>query len=144
MGPSAGAGMMVGVLGAWRLGWRLALAAKGDPHAEELLTGYEREQRAASEEVQSANATIFRNMAVSNRLVGVARSAALRGLSCVKPIVRRMTEKEALVIQRLYIPDGELLHGGSSFASSNGVRESAASGRGRVGSKLSGGRRTSR
>jgi 2-polyprenyl-6-methoxyphenol hydroxylase-like FAD-dependent oxidoreductase len=30
MGPSAGAGMMVGVLGAWRLGWRLALASKGD------------------------------------------------------------------------------------------------------------------
>jgi hypothetical protein len=44
MGPSAGAGMMVGVLGAWRLGWRLALAAKGDPRAEELLAGYEREQ----------------------------------------------------------------------------------------------------
>jgi 2-polyprenyl-6-methoxyphenol hydroxylase-like FAD-dependent oxidoreductase len=132
MGPSAGAGMMVGVLGAWRLGWRLALAAKGDPHAEELLARYEREQRAGSEEVQNANATIFRNMAVNNRLVGTARSAALRGLSYAKPMVRRMTEKEALVTQR------------SSFASSNGVRESAASGRGRVGSKLSRGRRTSR
>jgi hypothetical protein len=55
-----------------------------------------------------------------------------------------MTEKEALVTQRLCIRDGEDLRGGSSFASSNGVRESAASGRGRVGSKLSRGRRTSR
>ena len=107
MGPSAGAGMMVGVLGAWRLGWPLALAAKGDPRAEELLAGYEREQLAASEEIQNSNAAIFRNMAVSNRLVGAARSTALRGLSYVKPIVRRMTEKEALVSQKLHVPNVE-------------------------------------
>jgi 2-polyprenyl-6-methoxyphenol hydroxylase-like FAD-dependent oxidoreductase len=72
MGPSAGAGMMVGVLGAWRLGWRLALAVEGLVDPEELLEGYEREQRAASEEIQNANALIFRNMAVANRLVGTA------------------------------------------------------------------------
>ena len=105
MGPSAGAGMMVGVLGAWRLGWRLALAAKGDPRAEKLLAGYEREQRVASEEVQNANAGIFRNMALSNPATAGARSLVLRGLSHLKPVVRRMTEKEALVTQRLYIPD---------------------------------------
>ena len=99
--------MMGGVLGAWRLGWRLALAAKGDRRAEELLADYEREQRAASEEIQNANAAIFPNMAVSNRLVGAARSAALRGLSYVEPIVRRMTEKEALVSQKLHVPDIE-------------------------------------
>ena len=106
MGPSAGAGMMVGVLGAWRLGWRLALAAEEPPRAEALLGDYEREQRAASEEVQNANATIFRNMALANPVVAAIRAAALRGLSHARPIVRRMTEKEALVRQRLYVPDG--------------------------------------
>jgi 2-polyprenyl-6-methoxyphenol hydroxylase-like FAD-dependent oxidoreductase len=34
MGPFAGAGMMVGVLGPWRLAWRLALATKGDPRGQ--------------------------------------------------------------------------------------------------------------
>ena len=80
MGPSAGAGMMVGVLGAGRLGWRLASAAKGEPHAQELLDGYEREQRAASKEVQNANAAIFRNMAISNPVAAAVRSVALRAL----------------------------------------------------------------
>ena len=132
MGPSAGAGMMVGVLGAWRLGWRLALSVKGDARADELLVGYEREQRAASKEVQNANANIFRQMALSKPVVAAVRSVALRGLSRFKPVVRRMTEKEALVTQRLSIPDGEVLHGESSFASSNGLREGATSGRGAV------------
>ena len=121
MGPSAGAGMMVGVLGAWRLGWRLALAAKGDPRAAELLAGYEREQRAASEEVQNANATIFRNMALASPVAAMVRSVVLRALSHLKPVVRQITEKEALVTQRLSIPDagvpGEAPFGekGSSF-----------------------------
>jgi 2-polyprenyl-6-methoxyphenol hydroxylase-like FAD-dependent oxidoreductase len=101
MGPSAGAGMMVGVLGAWRLGWRLALANKGDPRAQALLDEYECEQRAASGEVQSANAAIFRNMALSNPVAAAARSVVLRGLSRIGPAVRRMTEKEALVTQEL-------------------------------------------
>jgi 2-polyprenyl-6-methoxyphenol hydroxylase-like FAD-dependent oxidoreductase len=110
MGPSAGAGMMVGVLGAWRLGWRLALAVDGLADPEELLEGYEQEQRAASEEIQNANALMFRNMAVANRLVGTARGIALRGISRVGPIVRRMTEKEALVTQELSAPGGAPLH----------------------------------
>ena len=129
MGPSAGAGMMVGVLGAWRLGWRLARAAKGDPRSEKLLAGYEREQRAGSEEVQNANARIFRNMALSNPAAAAARSLLLRALSHLKPVVLQMTEKEALVTQGLYIPNSELLRHESSFASGSGVQESAASGR---------------
>jgi len=130
MGPSAGAGMMVGVLGAWRLGWRLAMSVKGHARSEELLVGYEREQRAASEEVQNANARIFRQMALSNPATAAVRSVALRGLSHLRPVVRRMTEKEALVTQRISIPDGEVLRGASSFASSNGEREGVPSGRG--------------
>jgi hypothetical protein len=112
--------MMVGVLGAWRLGWRLALAAKADLDTQESLADYEREQRAASEEIQ--NAKIFWNMALSNPVAATARSVALRGLSHLRPIVRRMTEKEALVTQKLYAPDvdalGEMPSGekGSSFA----------------------------
>ena len=100
--------MMVGMLGAWRLGWRLALAARRSPGAENLLDDYDREQHAASKEVQNANAIIFRNMAVRNPFVGIARNAALRGLSHAKPIVRRMTEKEALVTQKLSVPDVEV------------------------------------
>ena len=106
MGPSAGAGMMVGVLGAWRLGWRLAQVAEGASRAEALLGDYEREQRAASEGVQNANAAIFRNMALANPVAAALRAVALRGLSHAKPLVRRMTEKEALVNQELYVPDG--------------------------------------
>ena len=130
MGPSAGAGMMVGVLGTWRLGWRLALSVKGDARADELLAGYEREQRVASEEVQKANARIFSQMALSDPAAAAVRSVALRGLSHLMPVVRRMTEKEALVTQRLSIPDGKVLRGESSFASSNGLRESITSRRG--------------
>ena len=58
MGPSAGAGMMVGVLGAWRLGWRLALAVQGHACGAALLDDYGREQRIAADEVQDANALI--------------------------------------------------------------------------------------
>ncbi len=63
-----------------------------------------------AEEVQNANATIFRNMALANPVAAAVRSAALRGISHMRPIVRRMTEKEALVRQRLYVPDGEVPH----------------------------------
>jgi 2-polyprenyl-6-methoxyphenol hydroxylase-like FAD-dependent oxidoreductase len=100
--------MMIGVLGAWRLGRRLALTAKGHPSAKNSLDAYDREQHAASEETQNANALIFRNMALANPAVAAVRSAALRGLSRFKPVVRRMTEKEALVTQRLYVPDGDV------------------------------------
>lgn len=66
MGPSAGAGMMLGVFGAWRLGWRLARVTV-DAAPQELLDDYGREQRAAAAQVQQANARIFRNLAVRSR-----------------------------------------------------------------------------
>jgi hypothetical protein len=72
----------IGILGAWRSGWRLALVTKEDHRTEE---------------VQNANATIFRSMALANPVAATVRSAALRGLSHAGPIVRRMTEKEAPV-----------------------------------------------
>ena len=69
-----------------------------------MLDEYEREQRVASEEVQRANAAIFRNIGLSNPVAAAARSVALRSLSRIGPVVRRMTEKEALVTQKLRSP----------------------------------------
>ena len=74
-----------------------------------MVEEHEREQRAASEETQCANARIFRNLALSNTAAAAARSIALRGLSHLRPVVRRMTEKEALVTQKLYVPDADVL-----------------------------------
>jgi 2-polyprenyl-6-methoxyphenol hydroxylase-like FAD-dependent oxidoreductase len=104
MGPSAGAGMMVGVLGAWRLGWRLALAAQGATDPEGLLAGYEPEQRAAAEEVQRANALIFRNIAVTNPVLAALRTAALAVAGRVPAAGRRMAETEALLTQPMATP----------------------------------------
>lgn len=59
MGPSAGAGLQVGALGAWRLSWRLALAARGYQGVDALLDDYGCEQRAASNQVQSSNELIL-------------------------------------------------------------------------------------
>lgn len=101
MGPSAGAGMMVGVLGAWRLGWRLSRASEAGGHAEKLLGDYEIEQRAASEKVQRSNGIIFRNMALENRAIAALRSGLLLGASRVRPLARRMAEEEALLTQEV-------------------------------------------
>src|SRR3712207_9581961 len=61
MGPSAGAGMMIGVLGAWRLGHRLAETISGG--SDTPLDRYEHEQRTAAVRVQHDNARIFAHMA---------------------------------------------------------------------------------
>ena len=101
MGPSAGAGMMVGVLGAWRLAWRLALAAQGHPRGAELLDDYGREQCIAADEVQDANALIFRSIALTNPVAAALRGAVLRGLARLPFFTRQLTAKEALVSQIL-------------------------------------------
>lgn len=104
MGPSAGAGMMVGVLGAWRLGWRLALAAKEHPDAEglldRLLDDYDREQHAAADDIQDANATIFRNVAMRNPVAAGLRTQALRLLGRTS-LPRKLVAREALTSQVL-------------------------------------------
>lgn len=107
MGPSAGAGMMVGVLGAWRLGWRLARALEAEGRAERLLEDYEGEQRAGSEQVQRSNAVIFRNMAMENRTLAALRSGLLLGASRLTPLARRMAEEEALLTQRVSALDAD-------------------------------------
>ncbi len=101
MGPSAGAGMMIGLLGAWRLGWRLAQVYNGSLMTDALLRDYEVEQRAGSDEVQGANAIIFKNMALSNPVLANLRSIGLRAASLVPSAAKGMTEKEALLKQIL-------------------------------------------
>jgi 2-polyprenyl-6-methoxyphenol hydroxylase-like FAD-dependent oxidoreductase len=104
MGPSAGAGMMVGVLGAWRLGWRLAQALSRAADPEPLLSGYESEQRAAAREVQRANALIFRNIAITDPAPAALRTTLLAAAGCIPAVGRRMAETEALLTQPMVAP----------------------------------------
>jgi 2-polyprenyl-6-methoxyphenol hydroxylase-like FAD-dependent oxidoreductase len=95
MGPSAGAGMMIGVLGAWRLGHHLAGTISGG--SDTPLDRYEHEQRAAATRVQHDNARIFANMAVRSRPLAAARTAALRTIGRVPAVTARMARSEALL-----------------------------------------------
>lgn len=97
MGPSAGAGMMVGMLGAWRLGLWLARVARGEADASVLRERYEREQRATSQAVQASNELIFRNLAVTSPALAVLRSIALSAAGRVSPLARHITRTETLL-----------------------------------------------
>jgi hypothetical protein len=114
MGPSAGAGMMLGLLGAFRLGWRLALASRG--HA--MLEDYAREQRVAAQEVQAANRLVFKNIAVQSHAIGWLRAIALRLAVAHLPrlLPDWFTDSEALVNQVLPVRgafDADALQGRS-------------------------------
>ncbi len=114
MGPSAGAGMMVGILGAWRLGWRLALTIKNHPESVHLLKDYSKEQKVGADEIQNNNAIIFRNMALTNPLLAAGRSFLLKNLGRVALFRNKTVEKDALLNQVLpvsgsvdqYVPKG--------------------------------------
>jgi 2-polyprenyl-6-methoxyphenol hydroxylase-like FAD-dependent oxidoreductase len=95
MGPSAGAGMMIGVLGAWRLGERLAETLTGG--GDRPLDRYTAEQRAAAERVQRDNARIFANVAVRSAPVAALRAAGLRFAGHLPAVVTRMARSEALL-----------------------------------------------
>jgi 2-polyprenyl-6-methoxyphenol hydroxylase-like FAD-dependent oxidoreductase len=95
MGPSAGAGMMIGVLGAWRLGLRLAATISGG--SDTPLDRYEHEQRTAATRVQRDNARIFANMAVRSVPLAAVRSAALRTAGRLPAVTARMARSEALL-----------------------------------------------
>lgn len=105
MGPSAGAGMMIGLLGAWRLGWRLAQAFRNHALTEMFLKDYEREQRAGSDEIQDTNAMIFKNMAMKNPLAASVRSCGLKLAASIPGVASGIAEKEALVNQVLPVGD---------------------------------------
>jgi hypothetical protein len=73
--------MMVGILGAWRLGPALAQAALGAIDGNNLRVRYEQDQRAASVAVQVSNELIFRNMALTNPVLAAARAIVLRSIA---------------------------------------------------------------
>jgi 2-polyprenyl-6-methoxyphenol hydroxylase-like FAD-dependent oxidoreductase len=113
MGPSAGAGMMIGVLGAWRLGLRLTETLGGG--STEPLDRYAEEQRAAADRVQRDNARIFANIAVRSTAVAAIRAAGLRFAGRRPAVVTRMARSEAL----LHLPP---VHEGAERTDANGRR----------------------
>lgn len=100
MGPSAGAGMMLGLLGAWRLSSRLAAVITGKTDESEL-NNYEREQRVAARQIQRSNEMIFKNMALHNVPLGTIRNAVLRLLGLSAAFRGSITETEAMLRQPL-------------------------------------------
>jgi 2-polyprenyl-6-methoxyphenol hydroxylase-like FAD-dependent oxidoreductase len=101
MGPSAGAGLQVGAMGAFRLAWRLARAINGDARWSQLFDDYDREQHEASRQTQTENALIFRNLAVRNRAVGFVRGGILSILGRFPRITSKMAATSTLVATAL-------------------------------------------
>jgi 2-polyprenyl-6-methoxyphenol hydroxylase-like FAD-dependent oxidoreductase len=96
MGPSAGAGMQVGVLGAWRLSQQLIGALREPATWPARAHAYEAAQRTVSVSVQRSNARTFRAMAVTSPRVAAVRAAALRGVGRLPLVARKITADAAL------------------------------------------------
>jgi 2-polyprenyl-6-methoxyphenol hydroxylase-like FAD-dependent oxidoreductase len=92
MGPSAGAGMMLGILGAWRAAWSVAQSQQ-DSRA---LSAYSDQQRAAAVRVQSSNARIFRQIALSSDTLGALRSGVMPVAARLTALERKMARQESL------------------------------------------------
>lgn len=100
MGPSAGAGMMLGLLGAWRLCSRL-VAVITHQIDEAELDEYEYEQHAAARQIQKANKMIFKNLAITNSTLGAIRNFGLKNIGKIPAIRTNITETEAMLRQSL-------------------------------------------
>jgi len=96
MGPSAGSGMQLGLLGAWRLVWRIAFGLMQPEHLHLLLTDYDREHRKTADEVQFENGIIFRNMAIRSRILGTIRNFALQTANALLGLGDRMAASSTL------------------------------------------------
>ncbi len=94
MGPSAGAGMMVGLLGEWRL--EDSLRRHSLESWERAIADYEAGQRTASERVQAANAMILRNIALRNPALAALRAAGLAIAGRLPAAAARITRRETL------------------------------------------------
>jgi len=92
MGPSAGAGMMLGILGAWRAAWAVARS----PYDSRALSAYSDQQRAAAARVQGSNARIFRQMALGSASLGAMRSFVMPIASRLTPLESKMARQESL------------------------------------------------
>jgi 2-polyprenyl-6-methoxyphenol hydroxylase-like FAD-dependent oxidoreductase len=96
MGPSAGAGMQVGVLGAWRLSHQLMGSLREPATWSARSAGYESAQRRLSSSVQRSNARTFGAMTVTSPLAGAVRRVALGGVGRLPFVTRTMTAAAAL------------------------------------------------
>jgi 2-polyprenyl-6-methoxyphenol hydroxylase-like FAD-dependent oxidoreductase len=92
MGPSAGAGMMLGILGAWRAAWAVAQSR----HDSGALLAYSDQQRAAAARVQGSNARIFRQIALASGAFGALRSGVMPIAARFTPLERKMARQESL------------------------------------------------
>ena len=97
MGPSAGAGMQLGVLGAWRLSRHLLAGLADGSNWPQEAARYEHEQRHAAQAVQRSNARIFRSLTVRSTLLSAVRSAILAVGGRIGPVTARMTADAGLV-----------------------------------------------
>lgn len=105
MGPSAGAGMMVGMVGVWRLAGRLrTIADETDmTRIHQVLAEYESEQRQGSKHIQRANAITFAQISLKNSVLAVIRSAALRFLSLLPFVRRKLINDDSLTNQTIEV-----------------------------------------
>ena len=107
MGPSAGAGMMVGMLGVWRLAFRVRniLAEKAPNIVESVLNGYQADQQRGSRTLQKANAITFRQISLESVPLGVLRNIVLRIVSWFSFITKRMVVTDTLTDQDVHFDD---------------------------------------
>ena len=97
MGPSAGAGMMIGLLGAWRLGPQLAAALNRPPRADESLKIYQHLQHAAATRAQKDNAFLFRQIALRNPVLAAVRTVGLSLAGRIPKIGESIARSTALL-----------------------------------------------
>jgi 2-polyprenyl-6-methoxyphenol hydroxylase-like FAD-dependent oxidoreductase len=93
---SGGAHLQLGLLGAWRLGWRLALAAEGHPRGSALLDDYDREQRAATDRLRRHGEPDMPDLALRSRAATALRAALLGIAGRVPPMARRLARADAI------------------------------------------------
>lgn len=107
MGPSAGAGMMVGMLGVWRMAFRVKdLINEKNPYKiKNILTEYQSDQIKGSEMIQKANKTTFEQIAFNKRFLGALRNILLKVLSFFPSVKRKIIIADTLTNQQVKFTD---------------------------------------
>lgn len=107
MGPSAGAGMMVGMLGVWRLAFRLKKIIDETRPATiaSCLSEYQKAQQDGSASIQRSNAATFAQITVTSAAIGVLRNVLLKLLSVIPWITRAMVTADTLTDQSVVFED---------------------------------------
>jgi 2-polyprenyl-6-methoxyphenol hydroxylase-like FAD-dependent oxidoreductase len=107
MGPSAGAGMMVGMLGVWRLAFRLRkiIHETNMEVIRKTLSDYERDQIQGSKTIQQANAFTFFQISITNGFAGWLRNFVIRVLAQLPFVKRKMVRADTLTNQTVYYED---------------------------------------